>query len=107
MENQSQYTVKAGAKMGTITGGVLFFIFGLLPGVYFGGYTMIILISTLTGEPLKTSIMAKTAVVIGVLFGVFGALAVFLVGGALIGMLLGYLTESLPQRKQDAKEIEN
>lgn len=105
MENQTQYTVKAGAKMGTITGGILFFIFGLLPGVYFGGYTMIILISTLTGEPLKTSILTKTAIVIGVMFGVFGALAVFLIGGALTGMLLGYLSEAFGHKKLDEKEI--
>lgn len=107
MENKIGNTLSAGAKIGTITGAILFLFFGLLPGIYFGGTSAVVLISSITDGPVEPGVLSKAAIVFGVLIGSFGALAVFLVAGALIGTLLGYLADTfMPSKKAPPEEKE-
>ncbi len=107
MEKKMETTLNAGKKIGAIVGGILFIFFGLLPGIYFGGYMAVIIVSAITGGPVDPSVFSKTAIVIGVLIGTLGSLAVFLVGGSLAGMALGYTAERLSGKMDDETAVED
>lgn len=107
MEKKMETTLNAGKKIGTIVGGILFIFFGLLPGIYFGGYMAVILVSSIVGGPVEPGVFSKTAIVVGVLIGTLGALAVFLVGGSLVGMALGYVAEMLSGKKDEEPAIKD
>ena len=88
MENT---TVKTGVKMGATIGTIIFFLFGLMPGFYFGGYGAISILYKLTGGAVEPTLISRVVVVMGMLIGIFSMLTVSLVVGSLIGALIGYM----------------
>ena len=100
MENNS---MKTGVKVGATIGTIMFFIFGLMPGIYFGGYGALSILSKLTGGAVDPTLFARVSVIMGMLIGVFSMATVSLVIGSLIGALVGYLV-SIPAKKDLATQ---
>ena len=46
-------TVKAGMKIGATVGGLVFVVFGIMPGFYFGSYGTLILLQKLMGGTVE------------------------------------------------------
>ena len=57
-------TIKAGAKIGAALGVVVWFMFGILAGVYFGGYGAISIMSKLAGGAVEATLIARMVVVV-------------------------------------------
>ena len=90
MKNES---VKAGMKIGATVGGVLFAVFGIMPGFYFGSFGTLILLQKLMGT-VEPTLFVRAAVVGGILIGIACAATVSLVVGGLVGTVLGYVVSA-------------
>lgn len=90
MQPKEKEMISMGTKIGAILGGVVFIIFGLIPGFYFGSYTALIIISRLFGGPLKATLFVKLLTAMGAILGIACVAAVSLVIGALMGTIIGY-----------------
>lgn len=100
-------TVKVGRNIGAVIGGILFLIFGLVPGFYFGSFGTLVVLSHLTGGPVEPTIISRILVVMGIVLGVFCIGAVSVVVGALFGTAVGYVTDALTspaKAKEDTAE---
>ena len=99
-------TVKAGTKIGATIGGLLFLIFGIVPGFYFGSYGTLILLQNLMGGSVEPTLFVRAAIVIGIMMGIACIAAVSIVIGGILGTALGYVV-SLPsilrERKAEGK----
>ena len=84
-------TVKTGMKMGATIGGLVFAIFGIMPGFYFGSSGTLILLQKLMGGAVEPTLFVRAAVVAGIMVGIACAAAVSLVVGGLAGTALGYI----------------
>ncbi len=91
MKNAS---VKAGMKIGATVGGLVFAVFGIMPGFYFGSFGTLILLQKLMGGPVEPTLFVRAAVVCGILIGIACAAAVSLVVGGLVGTVLGYVVSA-------------
>jgi uncharacterized membrane protein YgaE (UPF0421/DUF939 family) len=108
MEKTRKSSVSIGAKIGAVLGFILFIVFGLVPGFYFGSSTAILLLSKLIGAPVEATTLARVAVVIGAIMGLFCAFSVCIVGGALFGTVVASLTDALtPRKKSDEESSQN
>jgi uncharacterized membrane protein YvlD (DUF360 family) len=87
MKNES---VKTGAKIGAIVGVVLWFVFGIMGGIHFGGYSTIILMNKLFG-PIEATLITRTLVVMGMAVGVMTLGSLCLVIGGVLGALFGWV----------------
>ncbi len=96
-------TVKTGMRIGATVGGIVFAVFGIVPGFYFGSYGTLILLQKLMGA-VEPTLFVRAAVVIGVMVGIACAAAVSLVVGGLVGTAMGYVV-SVPAalRRASAK----
>ena len=98
--------VKTGMKMGATVGSLVFAIFGIMPGFYFGSYGTLILLQKLMGGAVEPSLFVRAAIVAGAMVGISCAAAVSLVVGGLLGTALGYVA-SVPatmMKQQPASE---
>ncbi len=95
-------TIKAGMKIGATAGAIAFTVFGIMPGFYFGSYGTLILLQKLMGV-VEPTLVARAAIVMGIMVGIASAAAVCLVVGGLIGTALGYVV-SAPAARQAAAE---
>ena len=82
-------TVKAGMKIGATVGGLVFLVFGIMPGFYFGSYGTLFLIQRLTGGAVEPTLFVRAAVVMGIVIGISCAATVCLVVGGLLGTMAG------------------
>jgi hypothetical protein len=96
-------TVKAGMKIGATVGGLVFMVFGIVPGFYFGSFGTLILLQKLMGGTVEPTLFVRAAIVMGIVVGIACAAAVSLVVGGLLGTALGYLV-SAPQALREKKE---
>jgi hypothetical protein len=96
-------TVKAGMKIGATVGGLVFLVFGIMPGFYFGSFGTLILLQKLMGGTVEPTLLVRAAIVMGIVVGIACAAAVSLVVGGLLGTALGYLV-SAPQAMREKKE---
>jgi len=96
-------TVKAGMKIGATVGGLVFVVFGIMPGFYFGSFGTLILLQKLMGGTVEPTLFVRAAIVMGIVVGIACAAAVSLVVGGLLGTALGYLV-SAPQALREKKE---
>ena len=87
-------TVKAGMKIGATIGGLVFMVFGIMPGFYFGSYGTLILLQKLMGGTVEPTLFVRAAIVMGIVVGIACAAAVCLVVGGLLGTALGYIVSS-------------
>ena len=99
-------TMKAGTKIGATIGGLVFLIFGIVPGFYFGSYGTLILMQNLMGGSVEPTLFVRAAIVIGIMMGIASIAAVSIVVGGILGTALGYVV-SIPsilrERKGPAK----
>lgn len=99
-------TVKAGMKIGATIGGLVFVVFGIMPGFYFGSYGTLILLQKLMGGTVEPTLFVRAAVVMGIVVGIACAAAVSIVGGGLLGTAMGYVVSApaSARAKQTAAE---
>lgn len=98
-------TVKAGMKIGATIGGVVFLVFGIVPGFYFGSYGTLILLQKLMGGTVEPTLFVRAAVVMGIAVGIACAAAASLVIGGLLGTVMGFAVSApaaLRQKKEAA-----
>ncbi len=81
--------VKTGMKMGAIIGGLVFMVFGIVPGLYFGAFGTLFLLHQLAG-PVDPNLFVRVAVVMGAAIGVLTSAIASVTVGGLIGSALGY-----------------
>jgi len=84
-------TVKTGMKIGATIGGIVFVVFGIMPGFYFGSYGTLILLQKLMGGAVEPTLFVRAAVVMGIVVGISCAAAVSLVVGGLLGTAIGFV----------------
>ena len=103
MKNES---VKAGMKIGATAGGLVFLVFGIMPGFYFGSFGTLILLQKLMGGAVEPTLFVRTAVVMGIVVGIACAATVSVVVGGLIGTVAGYVVSApaAMREKQTAQE---
>ncbi len=99
-------TVKAGMKIGAAVGGLVFLVFGIMPGFYFGSYGTLILLQKLMGGTVEPTLFVRAAVVMGVVVGIACAAAVSIVVGGLLGTAMGFIVSApaAVREKQAASE---
>jgi hypothetical protein len=86
-------TVKTGMRIGAAIGGLVFAIFGILPGFYFGSFGTLVLLQKLMGS-VEPMLFVRALVVCGAMVGIASAAAVSLVVGGLAGTALGYVVSA-------------
>jgi hypothetical protein len=87
-------TVKAGMKIGATIGGLVFVIFGIMPGFYFGSYGTLILLQKLMGGTVEPTLFVRAVIVMGIVVGIACAAAVSIVVGGLLGTALGFVVSA-------------
>jgi hypothetical protein len=96
--------VKTGMKIGTLVGGLVFAIFGIVPGFYFGSYGTLIILQKLMGV-VEPTLFVRAAVVCGIVIGIASAAVVSLVIGGLIGTALGFIVSAPAAMRQDMSKV--
>jgi len=99
-------TVKAGMKIGAAIGSLVFLVFGIVPGFYFGSFGTLILLQKLMGGTVEPTLFVRAAVVMGILVGIACAAAISIVVGGLLGTAMGYMVSapaSLREKKAEVK----
>ncbi len=99
-------TVKAGMKIGATVGGLVFLVFGIMPGFYFGSYGTLILLQKLMGGTVEPTLFVRATIVMGVLVGIACAAAVSLVVGGLLGTAMGYIVSAPAAMKEQKAAAE-
>jgi hypothetical protein len=84
-------TVKTGMKIGATVGGLVFVVFGIMPGFYFGSYGTLILLQKLMGGTVEPTLFVRAVVVMGIVVGISCVAAVSVVVGGLMGTALGFV----------------
>jgi hypothetical protein len=97
-------TVKAGMKIGATVGGLVFLVFGIMPGFYFGSYGTLILLQKLMGGSVEPTLFVRAAIVMGSVVGIACAATVSIVVGGLLGTALGYLVSPAVRKEKQAAE---
>jgi hypothetical protein len=87
-------TVKAGMKIGAAVGVLVFAVFGIMPGFYFGSYGTLILLQKLMGGTVDPTLIVRAVVVMGIVVGIACAAAACIVLGGLLGTALGYVVSA-------------
>ena len=86
-------TIKTGMRIGAVVGGLVFAVFGIVPGFYFGSFGTLILLQKLMGA-VEPTLFVRALVVCGIMVGIASAAAVSLVVGGLAGTALGYVVSA-------------
>ena len=95
--------VKTGMRIGTLVGGLVFAVFGIVPGFYFGSFGTLILLQKVMGT-VEPTLFVRAAVVCGIVIGIASAAVVSLAIGGLAGMALGYVVSAPAATRQDASK---
>ena len=91
--------VKTGMKIGTVVGGLVFAVFGIVPGFFFGSYGTLFLLQKLMGT-VEPTLFVRASVVCGIVVGIASAAIVSLTIGGLAGMALGYVVSAPAAMRQ-------
>jgi len=73
----------AGAGVGFLA----YLVFGVIPGLLYGGYAGLFLAGAMLGTPVEPTLVVKAITFGGILFGALAALFIFLVAGAFMGSM--------------------
>jgi hypothetical protein len=93
MTDARKNTMRAGTKIGAALGAMVFLVFGIVPGFYFGSYGVVVLLSALTGGPVEATTIVRMLTVVGIVLGIFCVGAVSIVLGSVFGTSLGYVVD--------------
>jgi hypothetical protein len=111
MTDERNHTMKTGTKIGAALGAIVFLVFGIVPGFYFGSFGTVVLLSTLAGGPVEATTIVRMLTVVGIVLGIFCVGAVSIVLGSVFGTALGYVVDvagSLGRvRKAEGVKIES
>jgi len=97
-------TVKAGMKIGATIGGLVFLVFGIMPGFYFGSFGTLILLQKLSGGAVEPTLIVRALVVMGIAVGIACAATVSVVVGGLLGTAMGYVVSAPKAMQEKAAE---
>jgi hypothetical protein len=106
MTEDRKRTMKVGTKIGAALGAIVFLVFGVIPGFYFGSYGTLVLLSHLAGGPVEATTIVRMITVVGILLGLFCIGAVSIVLGSVFGTSLAYVVDvlgSLGKEKETAE----
>ena len=95
-------TIKTGMRIGATIGGLVFAVFGIMPGFYFGSFGTLIVLQKLMGA-VEPTLFVRALVVCGIMVGIASAAAVSLVVGGLAGTVLGYVVSAPTAMRQASK----
>ena len=101
MKNAKKDAIHIGARIGALFGVIVFIIFGLVPGFYFGSSASILLLNSLFSGPVHPTIFSKIFIVIGIALGMFCSFSVSIIIGALAGTALGYISDLFATTNND------
>jgi hypothetical protein len=104
MTEDRKKTMKVGTKMGATLGAIVFLVFGVIPGFYFGSFGTLTLLSHLAGGPVEATTIVRMITVVGVLLGMFCIGAVSIVLGSVFGTALAYVVDVLGSLGKDTAE---
>lgn len=93
MTEERKKTLNVGRKIGAALGAIVFVVFGIVPGFYFGSAGTLILLSHLAGGSVEPGIIVRMLLVAGTMMGIFCVGAVSIVLGSVIGTALAYVTD--------------
>lgn len=93
MTEERQKTMKVGTKIGAAIGALVFLVFGIVPGFYFGSYGTLMLLSSLAGGPVEATTIVRMLTVVGIVLGIFCIGAVSIVLGSVFGTALAYVVD--------------
>lgn len=93
MTEERKNTLNIGRKIGALVGGIIFAVFGIVPGFYFGSYGTLVLLSHLMGGPVEAGIIVRMLTVVGIIMGLFCTAAVSIIIGAVTGTALAYAAD--------------
>ncbi len=96
--------IKAGMKIGATIGGLVFLLFGVIPGFYFGGFGTLILLQKFMGGTVEPTLFVRAAIVMGIVIGITCAATASLVIGGLVGTAFGYVV-SAPTAQRENQAI--
>jgi len=97
-------TMSATTLAGTAVGFLSFLILGLVPALYFGGFAGMVMAGGIFGTPVPATLLAQGLVVFGMVLGVLAVGALFLVGGAFAGSMVGWLALAVTGRTGEAAD---
>lgn len=106
MTEDRKRTMKIGTKIGAALGAIVFLVFGVIPGFYFGSYGTLVLLSHLAGGPVEATTIVRMITVVGILVGLFCIGAVSIVLGSVFGTALAYVVDvigSLGKERETAE----
>ncbi len=86
-------TMKVGMKIGAGIGGLVFLVFGIVPGFYFGSYGTLVLLSHLAGGAVEPTTIVRMLTVVGIMLGIFCIGSVSIVLGSVFGTTMGYAVD--------------
>jgi hypothetical protein len=95
MTEERKRTMKVGTKIGAALGAIVFLVFGIIPGFYFGSYGTLMLLSRLAGGPVEATTIVRMVTVVGILMGLFCIGAVSIVVGAVFGTSLAWAVDAI------------
>jgi hypothetical protein len=95
MTDERKRTLKVGTKIGAALGTLVFLVFGIVPGFYFGSYGTLMLLSHLAGGPVEATTIVRMITVVGIVIGIFCIGAVSIVLGSVFGTALAYVVDAL------------
>jgi uncharacterized membrane protein len=104
MTEDRKRTMKVGTKIGAALGAIVFAVFGILPGFYFGSYGALVLMSRLAGGPVEPTTIVRMVTVIGVALGIFCGAAVSIVLGSVFGTALAWAVDLIGSAGQVKSE---
>lgn len=107
MTDERKRTMTVGMKIGAVLGTLVFLVFGLVPGFYFGSYGTIMLLSRLAGGPVEPTTIVRMITVVGIIIGIFCIGATSIVLGSVFGTALGYVADVAGNlgRVKEANEV--
>ena len=95
MTEDRKKTMKVGTKIGAALGAIVFLVFGVIPGFYFGSFGTLMLLSHLAEGTVEATTIVRMITVVGVLLGMFCIGAVSIVLGSVFGTALAYVVDVL------------
>ncbi len=104
MKEGAGITVRAGVKIGALTGMILFAVIGLTPAFFISGSGAVMVLAAITGGPVEPTVLMRALIVVISVTGIMVVAAFFTMVGSLIGAVLGYTVEALSPSRSDSSE---